>query len=104
MFPKIRGTPKKMVKIMENPIRMDDLGVPLYRPLIMPYFFKGWGFHGPGGGNGYCRLNVAINLGSTSTLKKQGFERAEKDSWFEKTERFAFSPAVRKVAMEISKK
>ena len=25
---KIRGTPKWMVKIMENPIRMDDLGVP----------------------------------------------------------------------------
>ena len=24
------GTPKWMVKIMENPIRMDDLGVPLF--------------------------------------------------------------------------
>ena len=24
------GTPKRMVKIMENPIRMDDLGVPLF--------------------------------------------------------------------------
>ena len=30
MFPKIGGTPKWMVKIMENPIRMDDLGVPLF--------------------------------------------------------------------------
>ena len=28
MFPKIGGkTPKWMVKIMENPIKMDDLGV-----------------------------------------------------------------------------
>ena len=27
---KNRGTPKWMVKIMENPIRMDDLGVPLF--------------------------------------------------------------------------
>ena len=26
--PKIGGTPKWMVKIMENPIKMDDLGVP----------------------------------------------------------------------------
>ena len=25
-----RGTPKWMVKIMENPIKMDDLGVPLF--------------------------------------------------------------------------
>ena len=29
MFPKI-GTPKWMVKIMENPIKMDDLGAPLF--------------------------------------------------------------------------
>ena len=30
MFPKIGGKPPKwMVKIMENPIKMDDLGVPL---------------------------------------------------------------------------
>ena len=29
--PKIRGKPPKwMVKIMENPIKMDDLGVPLF--------------------------------------------------------------------------
>ena len=27
---KNNGTPKWMVKIMENPIRMDDLGVPLF--------------------------------------------------------------------------
>ena len=27
---KIRGTPKWMVKIMENPIKIDDLGVPLF--------------------------------------------------------------------------
>ena len=26
MFPKKRGTPKWMVKIMENPIKMNDLG------------------------------------------------------------------------------
>ena len=31
VFPKIGGnTPKWMVKIMENPIKMDDLGVPLF--------------------------------------------------------------------------
>ena len=31
MFPKIRGKlPKWMVKTMENPIKMDDLGVPLF--------------------------------------------------------------------------
>ena len=27
---KNRGTPKWMVKIMENPIKTDDLGVPLF--------------------------------------------------------------------------
>jgi len=27
---KNRDTPKWMVKIMENPIKMDDLGVPLF--------------------------------------------------------------------------
>ena len=27
---KINGTPKWMVKIMENAIKMDDLGVPLF--------------------------------------------------------------------------
>ena len=27
---KNRGTPKWMVKIMENPIKMDDFGVPLF--------------------------------------------------------------------------
>ena len=27
---KNRGTPKWMVKIMENPIKMDDLGGPLF--------------------------------------------------------------------------
>ena len=31
VFPKIGGKPPKwMVKIMENPIRMDELGVPLF--------------------------------------------------------------------------
>ena len=30
VFPKISGTPKWMVKIMENPIKMDELGVPLF--------------------------------------------------------------------------
>ena len=30
MFPKIGVGPKWMVKIMENPIKMDDLGVPLF--------------------------------------------------------------------------
>ena len=31
LFPKIGGKPPKwMVKIMENPIKMDDLGVPLF--------------------------------------------------------------------------
>jgi len=27
---KNRGTPKWMVKIMENPMKMDDLGIPLF--------------------------------------------------------------------------
>ena len=27
---KNKGTPKWMVKMMENPIKMDDLGVPLF--------------------------------------------------------------------------
>ena len=45
---KNRGTPKWMVEIMENPIRMDDLGVPLFletqqtpgrtKHLILHYF------------------------------------------------------------------
>ena len=30
VFPKNRDTPKWMVNIMENPIRMDDLWVPLF--------------------------------------------------------------------------
>ena len=30
VFPKIGSTPKWMVKIMEDPIKMDDLGVPLF--------------------------------------------------------------------------
>jgi len=30
VFPKNRGTPKWMVKIMENPIKRDDFGVPLF--------------------------------------------------------------------------
>ena len=34
---KNRGTPKWMVKIMEHPIKMDDLGVPLF--LETPMFF-----------------------------------------------------------------
>ena len=33
---KNRGTPKWMMKIMENPIKMDDLGVPLF--LEMPMY------------------------------------------------------------------
>ena len=35
VFPKNRGTPKWMVKIMENPIKMDDLGVPLFSETSM---------------------------------------------------------------------
>ena len=30
VFPKNRDTPKLMVYFMENPIKMDDLGVPLF--------------------------------------------------------------------------
>ena len=40
--PKIRGgkPPKWMVKIIENPIKMDDLGVPLFLeiPICVGYF------------------------------------------------------------------
>ena len=35
---KNRGYPKWMVKIMENPIKMDDLGVPLF--LETPIYMK----------------------------------------------------------------
>ena len=37
------GTPKWMVKIMENPIKMDDLGVPLFleTPNSKPCLFVG---------------------------------------------------------------
>ena len=31
---KYRGTPKWMVYFMENPIKMDDLGVPLETPIF----------------------------------------------------------------------
>ena len=47
---KNRGTPKWMVKIMENPIKMDDLGVPLFSEtsicqtkffvLFLPFFWS----------------------------------------------------------------
>ena len=36
---KNRGTPKWMVKIRENPIKVDDLGVPLF--LETPIFRNG---------------------------------------------------------------
>ena len=32
------GTPKWMVKIMENPIKMDDLGVPLFSQTLTSSF------------------------------------------------------------------
>ena len=35
VFPKKRDIPKWMVKIMENPIKMDDLGVPLFSETSM---------------------------------------------------------------------
>ena len=35
------GTPKWMVKIMENPIKMDDLGVPLF--LATPIYLAALG-------------------------------------------------------------
>ena len=43
---KNRGTPKWMVKIMENPIKMDDLGVPLFleTPTCSPKNKLGDGF------------------------------------------------------------
>ena len=34
---KNKGTPKWMVKIMENPIKMDDLGVPLFSETSIYY-------------------------------------------------------------------
>ena len=43
MFPKMDGTSKWMVKIMENPIKIDDLGVPSFletpKWLITPFFY-----------------------------------------------------------------
>ena len=46
VFPKIGGNPPRwMVKIMENPIQMDDLGVPLFleRPICF-IFSQLWQF------------------------------------------------------------
>ena len=40
MFPKNRGIPKWMVKIMETPIKMDDLGIPLFLETPMWLFWK----------------------------------------------------------------
>ena len=37
---KNRGTPKWMVKIMENPIKMDDLGVPLFSETSLYLWFR----------------------------------------------------------------
>ena len=37
VFPKIELPPKWMVKIMENPVKMDDLGVPLFSETIQMY-------------------------------------------------------------------
>ena len=34
------GPPKWMVKIMENPIKMDDLGVPLFLETPKCFFFR----------------------------------------------------------------
>ena len=42
VFPKIGGVSKWMVKIMEKPIKMDDLGVPLF--LETPIFEAGGTF------------------------------------------------------------
>ena len=39
-----RGTPKWLVYIMENPIKMDDLGVPLFLETPM-YNLSSSGFH-----------------------------------------------------------
>ena len=46
---KNRGTPKWMVKIMENPIKMDDLGVPLFleTPVCICFFL-----------NKYCIMKI----------------------------------------------
>ena len=52
MFPKIGGKPPKwMVKIMENPIKMDDLGVPLFLETPILKFSHQWptaGIKSPG--------------------------------------------------------
>ena len=34
------GTPKWMVKIMEHPIKMDDLGVPLFSETSIWYIYQ----------------------------------------------------------------
>ena len=49
-FSKNSGTPKWMVKIMEHPIKMDDLGVPLFLETPKCLFNRGAGKEdgGPG--------------------------------------------------------
>ena len=36
------GTPKWMVKIMENPTKMDDLGVPLFSETSIYIYIPSW--------------------------------------------------------------
>ena len=49
---KNRGIPKWMVKIMENPIKMDDLGVPLFleTPIYNSFNYS------------YCSLTVSLMI------------------------------------------
>ena len=52
---KNRGTPKWMVKIMENPIKMDDLGGP-------PLFLEGHPYH-------HISSPISMSLSSTADFK-----------------------------------
>ena len=64
VFPKIRDTPKCMVKIMEIPIKVDDLGVPLF--LETPIYKLYPGIPGP-------PLKQWVLAKTTLTLNPKGF-------------------------------